>query len=95
MGPLEVRSWDLLYGIGGVPDAGSCPGGVADAEEGLGGVPSADSCLDVASTGAMVVVMNCDWNCLNLYTSEGKRKVWSTHLVRCPFDFIMCESEAE
>ena len=95
MGPLEVRSWGHLDSIGSVHNAGSCLGAVANTGEGLGGVPSAGSCLDVASNDA--TVMNCDWNCLNLYMREGKinGEVWITNLMRFPFDFIMYESEAE
>ena len=59
MGPLEVRSRDLLDGLGGVSSPDSCLGAVADVGESLGGVSSADSCLDVASSDAMVVTMNC------------------------------------
>ena len=60
MGPLEVRSWDLLDGLRGVTGAGNSLGAVADVGEGLGGVPSAGSCPDSVSSDTMVVVMNCD-----------------------------------
>ena len=58
IGPLEVRSWDLLDDLGGVPGAGSSLGAGAGAKEGLGGVPGAGSCLVVTSRDALVVVMN-------------------------------------
>ena len=74
MDPLEVRSWHLLDGLGGVPGAGSCLGAITDIGESLGGVPSTGSCLDVASSDAKVAVMSCDWNCLSLYTREEKIK---------------------
>ena len=57
IGPLEVRSWGL-YGLGGVPGAGSSLGAGAGAKEGLGGIPGAGSCLVVTFRDAMVIVMN-------------------------------------
>ena len=60
IGPLNVRSWDLLDGLGGVPGAGSSLGAIADAGKGLGGISGAGSCLYIASSDAMAIVINCD-----------------------------------